>query len=178
IPVTGGASSYRESVPLDATLYGHAVRLLQALRWTGLAMVEFKVHTAGATLMEINGRVWGSLPLAVRCGVDFPGRLVELHLDHSADTRDSSPRAYPLGVRCRNLELDLLWIASVLVKHRPSALVPPVPRRRAVAALLSLLDPRSRSDLGSLDDPRPALAEWPKIVKKFRRKLIESNGSP
>ena len=63
--MTGGASSYRESVALDARLLEDSVRLLQALRWTGLAMVEFKVGADGYHLMEINGRVWGSLPLAV-----------------------------------------------------------------------------------------------------------------
>jgi predicted ATP-grasp superfamily ATP-dependent carboligase len=43
VPITGGASSFRESVALDPELYEHSVRLLAALEWTGLAMVEFKV---------------------------------------------------------------------------------------------------------------------------------------
>ena len=80
VPITGGASALREGVELDEVLHGHAVRLLEALRWTGLAMVEFRVGPDGPALMEINGRVWGSLPLAVRSGVDFPIRLAELHL--------------------------------------------------------------------------------------------------
>jgi predicted ATP-grasp superfamily ATP-dependent carboligase len=74
VPVNGGASAFRQSVPLDPTLYSHAVRLLKELNWTGLAMVEFKVGQDGPKLMEINGRVWGSLPLAVQCGMDFPAR--------------------------------------------------------------------------------------------------------
>ena len=80
IPLTGGASAFRKSVALDPVLYDHAVRLLGALDWTGLAMVEFKVADDGARLMEINGQVWGSLPLAVQSGIDFPAALVELWL--------------------------------------------------------------------------------------------------
>src|SRR5260370_21799115 len=72
IPINGGASAFRQSVALDPVLYGQAVRLLTRLNWTGLAMVEFKVGSEGPKLMEINGRVWGSLPLAVHSGMDFP----------------------------------------------------------------------------------------------------------
>src|SRR5215218_3765903 len=75
VPITGGASSLRESVPLDADLLRQSVRLLESLEWTGVAMVEFKVGSDGPRLMEINGRIWGSLPLAVRAGMDFPVRL-------------------------------------------------------------------------------------------------------
>ncbi|HEX9652597.1 MAG TPA: hypothetical protein VGA99_02705, partial [bacterium] len=56
VPVTGGPSSYRESVRLDPQLYDYSMRIMQALRWTGLAMVEFKVGEGRAELMEINGR--------------------------------------------------------------------------------------------------------------------------
>src|SRR5207302_298489 len=62
----------------------YAVKLLEALDWTGLAMVEFKVGADGVRLMEINGRIWGSLPLAVRSGVDFPAMLAELWLGAGA----------------------------------------------------------------------------------------------
>src|SRR5919201_817829 len=80
VPISGGASSLREGVPRDAELLGQAPRLLHALRWTGLAMVEFRVGPEGPVLMEVNGRIWGSLPLAVKSGVDFPLRLLELHV--------------------------------------------------------------------------------------------------
>lgn len=80
VPITGGASSFRESVSLDPTLYEYSTRLLAALEWTGLAMVEFKLGEEGPRLMEINGRIWGSLPLAVKSGIDFPARMAELYL--------------------------------------------------------------------------------------------------
>jgi len=57
-PLTGGTSTYRESVALDPVLYAYATRLLAALAWTGPALVEFKVGPGGARLMEVNVRVW------------------------------------------------------------------------------------------------------------------------
>jgi biotin carboxylase len=84
VPLTAAPAHVRVGEPLDAELYDHSVRILGALRWTGLAMVEFKVGGGGPKLMEVNGRVWGSLPLAVMSGVDFPSLLARALPDGSA----------------------------------------------------------------------------------------------
>jgi predicted ATP-grasp superfamily ATP-dependent carboligase len=173
VPVNGGASAFRESVSLDGALYRHSVRLLEALNWTGLAMVEFKVGAAGPKLMEINGRVWGSLPLAVRSGMDFPGRLAELYL-YGPPVEPPSESRYRVGVRARNLELDMVWIASVLRGKRRYPFLAMPPRREGLAALLGLLNPVYKFDILSLEDPRPGLAEIVKIVGKFGGKLKEA----
>jgi len=41
-PLRGGGSSYRKSVPLHAGMYAATSRLMTALRYTGVAMVEYK----------------------------------------------------------------------------------------------------------------------------------------
>lgn len=73
-PPSGGVSVYRESITPPAKALRHAEALLDALDWQGVAMVEFKQDARTAThyLMEINGRFWGSLQLAIDAGVDFP----------------------------------------------------------------------------------------------------------
>jgi predicted ATP-grasp superfamily ATP-dependent carboligase len=168
VPITGGASALRESVELDAELYGHARRLLAALRWTGLAMVEFRVGPGGPALMEINGRIWGSLPLAVKSGVDFPIRLAELHLGRRLDSGpDAAPTA---GVRSRNLRLELIWIASVLRRARRYPFLPAPRRRDAVAAALRLPWPRDGFDVLCRDDPLPGIAELAGITSHLARK--------
>jgi predicted ATP-grasp superfamily ATP-dependent carboligase len=168
VPITGGASALRESVALDAQLYDHARRLLAALRWTGLAMVEFRVGPGGAALMEINGRIWGSLPLAVKSGVDFPIRLAELHLGRSLDGRaDTGPMA---GVRSRNLGLELVWIASVLRRRRRYPFLPAPRRRDALAAAVRLPWPRDGFDVLCRDDPLPGLAELAGVTTRLARK--------
>ena len=174
VPVTGGASSLRESVPLDPTLLEYAVRMLAAVEWTGLAMVEFKVGPDGPRLMEINGRVWGSLPLAVKCGVDFPALLAELYLGPSSrgsTTNGQLPdTSYPLGVRSRHLELEAVWIASVLRRRRRYPFLPVPRRRQALRVALSLLDPADGYDIQDRDDPRPGLAEIARILTKPARR--------
>jgi predicted ATP-grasp superfamily ATP-dependent carboligase len=171
VPITGGASSLRESVSLDPTLYDYSRRLLAALEWTGLAMVEFKVGEQGPKLMEINGRVWGSLPLAVKSGVDFPARMAELYLTgppangHPADTE------YRLGVRSRNLDLEVVWIASTLRGRKGRRLVFVPRRREGVGAAMRLLYPKDGFDILSWDDPRPGIAEIAGIAGKIRRKV-------
>jgi predicted ATP-grasp superfamily ATP-dependent carboligase len=80
VPLTGGGSSFRKSVAIEPELLDAAQKLMAALNWHGVAMVEFKwkPKTRDFRLMEINGRFWGSLPLAVSAGADFPAMLYEL----------------------------------------------------------------------------------------------------
>jgi predicted ATP-grasp superfamily ATP-dependent carboligase len=172
VPVHGGASSFRESVPLETDLYTYSIDLLGALNWTGLAMVEFKAGVEGAKLMEINGRVWGSLPLAVRSGMDFPGLMAELYL-FGPPALESLPRLdYRIGIRVRNLSLDTVWIATVLSGRRRYPFLEPPGRYKGLLALVELLNPTYRYDIQSLEDPLPGFMEIPKIVGKFGKKLM------
>jgi predicted ATP-grasp superfamily ATP-dependent carboligase len=98
-PPEGGVSVYRESVQAPPELVERAERLLLAYDWNGVAMVEFKHDTASGrtALMEINGRFWGSLQLAVDAGVDFPRLLLDRFLELGRDRCD----AYRTGIRSR-----------------------------------------------------------------------------
>jgi len=172
VPITGGASSFRESVPLDPLLFDYSVRLLAALDWTGLAMVEFKLGAEGPRLMEINGRIWGSLPLAVKSGMDFPARMVELYLGEPPVPDRPVDTSYAVGVRSRNLDLEVIWIGSALRARRRPAVLEGPGRREALATAFRLLAPGDGFDVLSRDDPRPGLAELMRIAGKLRRKVI------
>ena len=178
VPVTGGASSMRESMPLDPALFEYAARLLGALDFHGLAMVEFRVGPDGPALMEVNGRVWGSLPLAVAAGMDFPGRLVDLYLGDATADR-SRPTAtdtgYATGVRARNLELDLVWIGSVLRGSDRSSIDAYPPRRAALGAIASLMSPRIHDDILSWSDPSAGAAELARIAGKLGTKIVKAS---
>jgi len=65
-PVTGGPSALAESI-YDPMLMEQGLRLLDNLKWHGVAMVEFKkdILTGRYVLMEINPKFWGSLELAI-----------------------------------------------------------------------------------------------------------------
>ena len=178
VPVTGGASALRESVPADPVLLDHTVRLMGALEWTGLAMVEFKGGRDGYRLMEINGRPWGSLPLAVCSGVDFPADYVRLLTAERSTGSARTTESYTTGVVARNLQLEVVWIGSVLRgPGRSSAVHEWPPRRAALAAIARLFSPRVRDDILSWRDPLPALAEFLMIVQKLGGKARGGRGA-
>ena len=74
-------------------------RLLDALDWRGVAMVECKrdERTGRHVFMEVNGRLWGSLQLALDAGVDFPALLARC----AAGERPDAVLDYRVGVRSR-----------------------------------------------------------------------------
>ncbi|MDG3088288.1 ATP-grasp domain-containing protein [Vibrio hannami] len=73
-PKQGGGSSYRMSIPLDSALFKATEAVCMKTRLTGVAMFEYRrnLKTNEWILVEVNARFWGSLPLAVFAGVDFP----------------------------------------------------------------------------------------------------------
>ncbi|MBC7074994.1 MAG: ATP-grasp domain-containing protein [Syntrophomonadaceae bacterium] len=71
-PITGGASVKAEAF-YDEKLLASGKKLLDALEWHGVAMVEFKKDAQGNyKLMEINPKYWGSTDLALAAGALFP----------------------------------------------------------------------------------------------------------
>jgi len=70
---TGGTSTLRQAVS-NPILEEMAFSILDALRWHGLAMVEFKYDEKSKKgwFIEINPRMWGSISLAISSGVEFP----------------------------------------------------------------------------------------------------------
>ncbi|HET7189750.1 MAG TPA: ATP-grasp domain-containing protein [Gemmatimonadaceae bacterium] len=153
-PPTGGVSVCAESIALDPETLAQAEALLSALDWRGAAMVEFKQdrHDGRHYLMEINGRFWGSLQLAVDAGVDFPALLVA-----AAMGEPSMPApAYRVGVRCRWWwgEVDHL-LARV---RRPDEAPRDGGRMRAVREFL-LPGAGVRNEVLRADDPWPFARE-------------------
>lgn len=78
-PITGGASTAAAAFYHPA-LQELGVKLLDSLKWHGVAMVEFKFDPVldRFCLMEINPKFWGSTELALRAGVNFPAELVRI----------------------------------------------------------------------------------------------------
>lgn len=105
-PPSGGVSVLSESISLDEEMVEAAGKLLAEVRWPGVAMVEFKrdVRDGKAKLMEINGRLWGSLQLAVSSGVDFPALCLDYYLGKKPESLLSD---YRVGFR-------LKWFFGIL----------------------------------------------------------------
>ena len=169
-PPSGGVSVLRKSVPLEPDVRGFGESLLDLLDWEGVAMIEFKrdAETGSPFLMELNGRFWGSLQLAIDAGVDFPRLLVDCCTGSS-----SPPTTYRPGVRTRWLMGDLDHLLLRLT--RPSKalhLAHDAPGRLAtLAQFIGGFFPPTRQEVLKASDPRPFLREvtaWVDSLRKSR----------
>lgn len=111
---TGGTSTKRVSVK-NQLLEDIAERLLVALDWHGIAMVEFKYdeETKDARLIEVNPRFWGSLALAINSGVDFPYLLYKMARDGDVEPVLN----YQTNIMTRWLLGDALATISAIKKN-------------------------------------------------------------
>lgn len=162
MPLTGGGSCLRQSVPINPQLLDYATRLIKRLNWHGVAMLEFKYNpeTQQSRLMEINGRFWGSLPLAVDAGADFPYRLYRLLVLN--DVTLSSPAQ--LGRLNRKLKDDLYWWLIVLFRRDTSPLIIWPSFRQLLRDCLSVFSRQHRFDSFAYDDPKPFVVD---IMRTF-----------
>ncbi len=150
-PPAGGVSVYRESIPLDEALVGPGLRLLEALNWQGVAMVECKREdiTGRQVIMEVNGRFWGSLQLAIDAGVDFPSLLVRC----AAGETVPECRRYRVGVRSRWFWGD---VDHLYLRFRDTG---EGSRLKALLDFLRVHPGRDRSEVWRWGDPAPFVVE-------------------
>ena len=154
-PPTGGNSCFRETVPIEPRMKEYSEKILKALNWYGIAEVEFKLDSRDNTpkLMEINPRFWGSLPVAIKSGIDFPYLLYRLAMD--GDIPNSFN--YTVGVKGRYLEQDIMYIISLLTQSSLSPKLTAANPRKLVSLInwLKLYEPGLFYDLFELEDPIP-----------------------
>jgi predicted ATP-grasp superfamily ATP-dependent carboligase len=145
-PLKGGASTYRMSI-YNNTMLSLAVKLLKAMKWEGVAMVEFKFDSLNqaTNLIEVNGRFWGSLALSINAGVDFPYLLYKSIMNEEFDTPN-----YNEGLTQRwLLPGDLLWLYSSIVDQK-----------RYLSSIKEFVASfTSPDDIFSFDDPAPIVGE-------------------
>jgi predicted ATP-grasp superfamily ATP-dependent carboligase len=170
-PPEGGFSSVCDAVPLTehSELQEKSVALLQEIGWEGVAMVEYRYDpaTGEAKLMEINGRYWGSFPLAVHCGAGFAlysyfvtGLGQEFQLPASRS-----------DLRCRMVATELKRLARLL--FAPRKILDRRFVRRPMAELLrflvDFLRPNVRYYLLCSDDVGPLRKDIFKLLSRFAR---------
>ncbi|MBI4421935.1 MAG: ATP-grasp domain-containing protein [Gemmatimonadetes bacterium] len=154
---TGSGSSLRRSIPLDPRLQEPAERLLVALRWHGPAMVEFRDDGVDPPcLIEVNGRFWGSLALAVRAGVDFPRLWLALLTGRSLEP----VAGFRVGVTLRWLWGDAKHLMAVLAgpPRGYPGLYPT--RAQGLKEILGPQPPGTSLETWEPDDYWPGIGEW------------------
>ncbi len=159
-PPRGGVSVLSESVPLDDAMVDDAKKLLASVGWEGLAMVEFKrdMRDGRAKLMEINGRAWGSMQLAISSGVDFPA----LYVDYCC--RREAPREMPHYRVGQRLKWRLGMLDHLIIRLKSGNRIPVGGPEFAscwqvARELLKAGDPRVGNDVFDVGDLKPFWVE-------------------
>jgi predicted ATP-grasp superfamily ATP-dependent carboligase len=161
---TGSGSVLRQSIALTPQLRDSSARLLQFLGCRGVAMVEFRTdsRTGDIYLMEINGRFWGSLQLAIDAGVNFPALLVDWMLGN----RIQRP-SYKEGVVLRWWVGDFIRTLRVL-KGRPPGFTGSFPSRFSAICEFIGRQPRgTRNEILRRGDCWPSLIEPISILRRL-----------
>jgi predicted ATP-grasp superfamily ATP-dependent carboligase len=162
---SGSGSSLRRSIPLPSRLRAPAERLLAAMEWHGPAMVEFReVEGEEPVLMEVNGRFWTSLQLAIEAGVDFPA----LWLSVLRGDPIERPEPYAEGVTVRWLWGDVKRFLYVLAGP-PHGYAQPYPSVWQGARDLLGRSSGSRLEVWQRTDPWPAVGEWVQGARELWR---------
>jgi protein-tyrosine-phosphatase/predicted ATP-grasp superfamily ATP-dependent carboligase len=150
-----GPSTRRVTVELDPQLLSWVRDLARAARLDGVAMFEFRWQPAkdSYVLLEVNPRFWGSLPLAVAAGMDFPAMLLAAHSGHELrcrfDYEIGLAKADLLGEHCRVID-QIDQSPSLAGRLRAGA--------AACAHMVGLFRPGA-VDSWAQDDPEPFVLE-------------------
>ena len=169
-PPSGGVSVLRESMELRQPIAEYALRVVRSTHWHGVAMVEFKVDKASGVpyLMEVNGRFWGSLQLAIDAGMDFPWLLYQLAT--TGAVQDPATH-YETGVRSRWWLGDFDHLLLRLRKSESELNLPPDSPTtwEAIASFLHVWDPKTKTEILRLSDARPGLHELAEYGRTMAR---------
>lgn len=172
-PPSGGVSVLRESIAVDPRLENDAIRLLKPLGWHGVAMLEYKLdeRTGQRFLIEVNGRFWGSLQLAMDAGIDFPYLLYQM----ARDDEMTAPQAYRIGVKSRWLLGDLDHLLLRLLKRDQALNLPEgfPSRAKTLVQFVKFYEPETYYEILSLKDFRPFVYE----LSQYLTNLFPEKGS-
>jgi predicted ATP-grasp superfamily ATP-dependent carboligase len=162
-PPGAGFSTRARTMPVDPALAERVAALLGELGWTGLAELQFIVDGEGRwRLLDLNGRLYGSLALAVAAGVNLPAAWAAVATGRPAPAAaDARP-----GVRYQWLEGDLRRAA----RERSGGLAADLAGsfRYALGACHSIW---------RIDDPAPALRHAGRLARRGLAKPWRSRRS-
>jgi predicted ATP-grasp superfamily ATP-dependent carboligase len=164
-PPEGGVSTLCAALPMadHQAQMEQSIALLAAIGWEGPAMVEYRYDAARGRycLMEINGRFWGSLPLASACGAEFAWE----HYRHWAGISQASTTQRD-DLKARFMIPETRRLIRVLFGRGAitDPLYRPTPMADLWRYLAGFIDPRTRNYVFSWTDPGPFLADLRGII--------------
>jgi predicted ATP-grasp superfamily ATP-dependent carboligase len=174
----GGSSSHRMSEPIDPALFHACKEIANFTALSGVCMFEFRFNldTRRWILIETNARFWGSLPLPISLGVDFPRYLYDLLVRQQIHPQ----MPYQEGVTSRNVTLDALNLMSDFRRRRPGEFGSWLSAAGSfVTQPVRWATGQERSDSFVWDDLLPAFSECAQLTELIReKKYRERAGKP
>lgn len=153
-PIDGGVGAVTITTD-EPALRDLARTLMESLGWNGPADVECKYDPRDGRykLLEVNPRLWGTLDLSIRAGMNFPTQIRDLALGRSV-RRDQD---YEVGLRFVFPSRAAAAYGQLARTHGPAALRDP----RRYAATTFGLEPR---------DPVPGVWELAATTVEMARR--------
>jgi predicted ATP-grasp superfamily ATP-dependent carboligase len=175
MPLAGGVTVQRVSCR-HRRLIDHAVALLKAIGWQGIAGVQFHYdpETDEYIFLEINPRFIGGLPTVIMAGFEAPFLLWQSHFEPD---RMEKPH-YITGLRTRILGGDANWMFGMI---RGDQLPPGQTRLGKLSAMGRFLwnsVPWTRDDSFLGQDPRPFLVDFRQMLGKLGSRSFDIIGNP
>jgi predicted ATP-grasp superfamily ATP-dependent carboligase len=178
-PPEGGSSTLCQALPPGhhSDCMEKSRQLLEALKWDGVAMVEYRFDPQAKRywLMEINGRFWGSLPLATRSEVGFASSLVNVI------GKQSSPFAPATGgeLKSRYMIPEIKRLLRIVL--HPEKIGDPFvkfSRLREIGLFLAyFFDPACRFYVFEWNDPWPFFSDMRNAAKKTLRQVLRRDSA-
>jgi predicted ATP-grasp superfamily ATP-dependent carboligase len=168
-PPEGGFSSVCDAVPLTEhlELQAQSIALLKAIGWEGVAMVEYRYDpkTRRAVLMEINGRYWGSYPLAMHSGANFA--LISYYLNSGLGIPNLSE--INTHLRCRMIVTEIKRLVRILFQNK--LIVDRSFKTNRTVEVLQFISnyirPNVRYYVWAIFDPAPFFADTRNLIIKI-----------
>lgn len=171
-PPEGGVSTLCVSEPLEqhSAQLARSEALLHKIAWRGTAMVEYRFDAATGRywLMEINGRFWGSLPLASHAGAEFGWEAYRQALS----IEQGPPLPYRSGISARFMIPETRRLLRLLFNRSAIAdpFFKPRPRADLINYIIGFIDPRVRHYIFDWRDPMPFVADTVSMIKTAVRR--------
>ena len=159
-PPSGGVSVVCKSIDIDEEMVEASQKMLSSVNWPGVAMVEFKkdIRDGKSKLMEINGRFWGSLQLAISSGVNFPRLLID-YLYSKPFPSNFNEYAKNMKMKWFLGTLDHLFIRLKNNDLNSAQKISHKSRFCALIEFLKICDSKTSFDVLNSNDLRPFLTE-------------------
>lgn len=158
-PIEGGPTCFLRTI-FDRNLLKYACSLLEEIKFTGIAMLDFKGTIEKPYFLEINPRVWGSAMITEISGSSLFESYVKASLGNSTPLDlDNCMPSYKLNQKMRFTPQSFACFISHMKKSKGKGKI-------FIEYLKSFFDFSVRDGLFSIKDPKPYFRYIKNLIKK------------